>query len=179
MIYHVYSPAIALKKQHRDDKMHTLYIIHPLIGLFQHLIWLMILWTLLLSWISHIKYLARCKLKEWHMAQLSSSMCAASLIILLSHVSDSCSLQQNQVQQSMTLCILHESNSMPASLHEETTMSLRHYHGSELLPRKLLCVGQLQPSSIKMRLRRTISFATASSSRLLGELDNCFSVEEL
>ena len=101
------------------------------------------------------------------------------LIILLSHVSNSCSLQQNQVQQSMTLCILHESNSMPASLHEETTMSLRHYHGSELLPRKLLCVGQLQPSSIKMRLRRTISFATASSSRLLGELDNCFSVEEL
>lgn len=103
MIYHVNSPAIALKKQHRNDKMHTLYIIHPLIGLFQHLIWLMILWTLLLSWISHIKYLARCKLKEWHMAQLSSSMCAASLIILWSHVSDSCSLQQNQVQQSMTL----------------------------------------------------------------------------
>lgn len=29
MIYHVNSPAIALKKQHRDDKMHTLYIIHP------------------------------------------------------------------------------------------------------------------------------------------------------
>lgn len=41
-----------------------------------------------------------------------------------------------------------------------------YYHG-EFLPRKLRTgEGVLQPASIKMRLRRTMSFSTASSSSL-------------
>lgn len=56
----------------------------------------------------------------------------------------------------------------------------KHYHGSELLPRKFLANdGPLHPSSIEMRLRRAISFCAASSSRLLNESSDCFSGEEI
>lgn len=54
-------------------------------------------------------------------------------------------------------------------------MHMNHYHGSELLERKVLPYeGLLQPSSIKIRLRRIINFSTASSSRSLNESDDCF-----
>lgn len=58
---------------------------------------------------------------------------------------------------------------------QQEEMYQSHYQGSELLPKKLLeYEGLLQPSSIRMRLRRIISFSTASSSMSLMELVDCF-----
>lgn len=52
------------------------------------------------------------------------------------------------------------------------------YHGSELLKMKFLLSESLDQPSIKMRLSRTISFSTASSSMSLVERDDCSDVED-